>query len=361
MSERGRPPSNHAAAARASTSSDDDDVVDRGTPPAPEPEANPAEVFVQPVCVGTISGVRIWIHPTLPIATACFSMYAFWRSGSLALAHSLLLHGPSLWSAVLLHELSHCWAAQLLGIRVGEVILWPLGGLTSAGRSPSMSKDIAVALAGPASHALQAALFAAIFFAANGSIGEGELQLRSDTLLLVLCYDTLVMHVLLLLANLLPSFPLDGARVLADLLVASGRRSADAAAAIVVGVAAVSLAAVGVYGIILLAYGAPGGVLLGVIAVWMAISTSDLHAMRVHGLAHCHPLFEGSPAGALRHEAERESPPAASAAPAGTHHAHSEALQPSPHGQGRAGAPRRAGGRGTRAVQLADGPETELQ
>ncbi|KAG8470323.1 hypothetical protein KFE25_008744 [Diacronema lutheri] len=289
-------PTTAAPAAHADASGSDDDAdYSAASVPHPEPEQNAAELFVQPFCVGTLGGVRIWVHPTLPIATACFSTYAFWRSGLLALAHSLVLHGPSLWGAALLHELCHCWAARALGVPAdtATVIIWPFGGLTSVGRTPSMRKDIAIALAGPLSHAVMAGAFAALFLAVADGDGRrgGRPRLRADNLAAALCFDSAVLHVLLLVANLaLPAFPLDGGRILADVLVAT-RHTPAAAAAIIVWLALASLLALAVYAIVLLATAAPGGVLLGVTAVWMAISTKDLDDIRLQGAAHLHPLF----------------------------------------------------------------------
>lgn len=355
-----RAPATASRSASSSSSSDDEGAADtRGEPLVQSSEEpNPAELFVQPRCVGALYGVPIWIHPTLPVSTACFALYAYWEAGLLALAHTLLLHGPLLWSAVLLHELSHVWAARALGVRANEAILWPLGGLTAAGRSHAPGKDAVIALAGPTSHAPQAALFAAIMYCAHGSFGR-ELVLGEHGFFLVLCRDALRLHVLLLLANLLPTFPFDGARVLADVLVAGGRLGADTAAAVVVVVSAAALLAVGGYAVLLLAYGAPGGMVVGIVAVWMAISTKDLHDMRVQGLAHCHPLFERLSAS----DAPRE-PAAAGAdgareagtdahgldgAPAGS----PPALRQSPRSHSQNA--RRPRG----AVQLADGPDAE--
>ncbi|KAJ1623347.1 hypothetical protein T492DRAFT_1055665 [Pavlovales sp. CCMP2436] len=289
-------------AAPAAADAESDDGRDPPVEPPQPPSANPFDIFVEPFLVGHVTGIAIWVHPMLPGLTVSLASYALWRTGAEGLVHSLVLHGPLLWLAVLLHALCQCWVAMLLRVPAGdEVLLWPLGVLSFPGRSPRVAVDICVALAGFVSHVPQALLLWLLVPWKPMSVGSDFVFSTAEVL-----HDALAMHLLLALANLLPCFPFDASRVLVDVLLALGC-SASKTARIVVAVSIPFLAAVAGISIFLLADNAPGGALLGVTSVWMIVSIKDLDDMRSGTQARMHPLFSGTQP---RPEAEPASEPA---------------------------------------------------
>jgi Zn-dependent protease/CBS domain-containing protein len=110
-------------------------------------------------------------------------------------------------AALLGHELSHCVAARRQGLRVRDITLWLLGGVSTIEQeSPTPSGDLRVAIAGPATSLAigVVVLAAAALFAATGVpqlVVAGAVWLGTVNLLLALF-------------NLVPAAPLDGGRVL---------------------------------------------------------------------------------------------------------------------------------------------------
>jgi Zn-dependent protease len=257
-----------------------------------EPYPNPLEFVLKPFSVCSLAGVRIWAHPILPGVTACFVCYTAYVPGPLSLLLSLLLHGPILWLSLLLHELCHCSAARLLGFEVSAITLWPLGGLDYVARSSYACADAAIAVAGPlANVALLLALLAlrAVCDRRSPSSHPSAVAREWSELLDV----SVMMQQLLLLGNLLPCAPLDGGRLLADVLLARGH-TAHVAARLMVLASLPVLAGLLCVATYLLAYSANGGLVVGCAAVWMALTIKDLHDVRALGLAHTHLLFAGA-------------------------------------------------------------------
>lgn len=90
----------------------------------------------------------------------------------------------------------------------------------------------------------------------------------------------------------LPCYPLDGGRILADALLAR-RLPPERAATIVVRASALIIVGLVAYGlwVMLAAGGGANGLVVLMLAAWMAATTRSLHALTARGLAHTHPLF----------------------------------------------------------------------
>ena len=56
----------------------------------------------------------------------------------------------SLFASVLLHELGHTLEARRYGIRVIEIVMYPIGGVSRPERQPKVKEELWIALAGPA-------------------------------------------------------------------------------------------------------------------------------------------------------------------------------------------------------------------
>ncbi len=128
---------------------------------------------------------------------------------------------------VLIHEIGHTVQAQALGIPVRRIWLLPFGGLAELARLPEQPKDeLRVAAAGPLANLGLTLVFGAL---ASAWILAGpqtlppreamrlalrEAPLQPLGLLLYLAFANFGITVF----NLLPAFPMDGARILRSLL-----------------------------------------------------------------------------------------------------------------------------------------------
>lgn len=166
--------------------------------------------------VAEIGGVPIRIHV----------LFVLWIGFGLLQAKDPggeLLFQLVLFGSVLLHELGHVAGARAVGGDASEVILWPLGGLTSM-RVPRTAKAEWISTAaGPAVNLLLAALGLAVL-AAIGALapageagGEGLLRAMwhgSGTPLGRVAGLAALVNGALFLFNVLPAYPMDGGRIL---------------------------------------------------------------------------------------------------------------------------------------------------
>ena len=118
---------------------------------------------------------------------------------------------------VTIHELCHSLVAKRFGIKVREITLLPIGGISSMAKMPEKPiQELAIALAGPLSNVAVVLIF---FFPVKYLVGPENMfhQLSIKTWPLTFAY---VYWINLALAgfNLLPAFPMDGGRVLRALL-----------------------------------------------------------------------------------------------------------------------------------------------
>jgi Zn-dependent protease len=128
----------------------------------------------------------------------------------------------SFFASVILHELGHALVARRNGVPVMGIELWALGGTTRTGPMPRAGVELRVASAGPLvtlaviliSTALGAGVASSHHFFAL-AVGNGGVL----TTPLVLWLSWLVtLNVLVLILNLIPAFPLDGAQIVHALL-----------------------------------------------------------------------------------------------------------------------------------------------
>lgn len=124
--------------------------------------------------------------------------------GAAALAAGLFL------GSILVHELAHAVVARRLGLTPPPVSLFlATGGATTLGRDTAQpAQEFAIAASGPLISLLLAGLFAAAAAGAEAANGNRALVLVN------LLYLVAAMNAVLGLLNLVPAFPLDGARIL---------------------------------------------------------------------------------------------------------------------------------------------------
>jgi Zn-dependent protease len=136
----------------------------------------------------------------LPAAEPGRGVAAYWITGSVTAVVFLI--------TLLAHELAHAVVARHFGMRVRDITLWMLGGVTSVEtEAPSPRVDASVAAAGPFASLLAGGISALIAWSIDGAglIGAALVWLAW-------------INVVLAVFNLLPGTPLDGGRLLRALL-----------------------------------------------------------------------------------------------------------------------------------------------
>lgn len=110
-----------------------------------------------------------------------------------------------LFVCVLIHEISHSYTANRLGLDIKEITLFIFGGVAQLTKEPEDARtELKIAIAGPAASLVLAALF---WISARVVSGETYPVLNS-----ILSYLALI-NLVLLVFNMIPGFPLDGGRV----------------------------------------------------------------------------------------------------------------------------------------------------
>ena len=155
--------------------------------------------------IGHVLGIPVKVHITLLIFLPFIAVQLGTAMGVTSLFWGLIA-AAGLFGSVALHELGHSVVALHKGIRVREIMLLPIGGLAKLERMPRNATDeIHIAIAGPA-----VSFMLAIFFGALAALFGGPQSGLIIFTFVVLGWVNLV----LALFNLLPSFPMDGGRIL---------------------------------------------------------------------------------------------------------------------------------------------------
>src|SRR5437667_6455647 len=156
-----------------------------------------------------VAGIQLRIHITFLLLIAWIG-FAYYAQGSSSAAMGGVLFILLLFACVVLHEFGHALAGKAFGINTPDITLLPIGGVARLERIPDEPvQELIIAAAGPAVTAL---------IALGAFIGGGSWDYPPTTKTSI--PDLLfTMNVVLLLFNLLSSFPMDGCRVLRALLV----------------------------------------------------------------------------------------------------------------------------------------------
>lgn len=136
---------------------------------------------------------------SLPLTAPGYSTRAYWLAG--------LCGATVLLASLLAHELAHAMVARRAGVKVVDVTLWLLGGVTRLGSEATTPQTaFRIAVAGPATSLLLGALF--------GSAGWELWALGVAHIAVGVAWWLAGINALLGVFNLLPGAPLDGGQVL---------------------------------------------------------------------------------------------------------------------------------------------------
>jgi CBS domain-containing protein len=171
------------------------------------------------VGLATVGGVSVRLHFTFLLLLAWLGYELLqaadpWR-GALFIVSVVLSLG---W-----HDLGHALGAWFNGTPVGELVMYPFGGIPSFRRQLKPDEELPMALLGPLFSAT-AVLGLFLYCEMYGPVEPiQEITLRGGNWLEKL----MIVNVILAVANLFPVFPMDGGRVLRAALA---RRLGDAQA-----------------------------------------------------------------------------------------------------------------------------------
>lgn len=103
----------------------------------------------------SVRGIEVRAHLTLIILLLWMLVQknapAGVQPGTIERLLAMAVNFGVLFGSILLHELGHCYGAELMGGRARSILLWPLGGLaTVEGAEESPYKEFVVTILGPA-------------------------------------------------------------------------------------------------------------------------------------------------------------------------------------------------------------------
>jgi Zn-dependent protease/CBS domain-containing protein len=116
-------------------------------------------------------------------------------------------------SSVVIHEMSHSLVAIRKGIKIKDITLFFLGGVSSMESEPKRAGDeFKMAIAGPLSSLILGGIFLGIFFGLRGSSNI------TQQFVTAVAYYIGYINIFLGVFNLIPGFPLDGGRVFRSII-----------------------------------------------------------------------------------------------------------------------------------------------
>jgi Zn-dependent protease/predicted transcriptional regulator len=138
-----------------------------------------------------------------PLQVPDYSAFTYWIAGTIS--------SLGLFACVLLHELSHCFVAQRLGVGVRQITLFIFGGVSEMAQAYSSTPkgEFLTTIAGPLSSLGLGLVFLTIAYFVRDSL---------DRMVVEMIRYLYYVNFLLAAFNLIPGFPLDGGRVLRSYL-----------------------------------------------------------------------------------------------------------------------------------------------
>jgi tetratricopeptide (TPR) repeat protein len=119
---------------------------------------------------------------------------------------------------ILLHEMGHAYAAQVVGVEVKSIVVWLLGGLTNLAYKPEKPvHNLFIYAAGPLMNMLLAFLcvvayiVAAMFFLPLSENPQAYIWIQTFQNLF---FSLAIVNLILVVFNLIPVYPLDGGNIL---------------------------------------------------------------------------------------------------------------------------------------------------
>ncbi len=169
--------------------------------------------------IGTIMGIPILIHISFLIVLPLFALifasapapYGFQDIQPLLLSYALaLLTTILLFTCVILHELGHSYFAKRYGVKIENITLFLIGGVSSMEEIPrDPSQEAKMAFAGP----MVSFIIGFVLLLLNFVIASAVTS-YVDTPVYMVVRILATINIALGVFNLLPAFPMDGGRIL---------------------------------------------------------------------------------------------------------------------------------------------------
>jgi Zn-dependent protease len=165
------------------------------------------------ITIAKVAGVPIRVHWSFSLLV----LLVLFTSGGMTATQieEYALYLVALFVSVTLHELSHSVVAMRLGLKVRDIILLPIGGVSEIeGMGISPSVEGRVAIAGPLSSVVIGLVLLGVAAVTHAGIWPPTLSLTNGSWFTRLGWLNLALAAF----NLLPALPMDGGRVLRSLL-----------------------------------------------------------------------------------------------------------------------------------------------
>lgn len=189
-----------------------------------------------------IFGIPIRFHFTF-ILLVVFLLTLGLGGGQSSAASAIYIF--ALFGSVLLHELGHALVSRRFGIKITEIVLYPIGGVSRPERRPKPTEELWISLAGPLVNLVIAGILLAQLYLTRSLVPPEEMLKPTDNNLLErIAAGNLILAVF----NLLPAFPMDGGRVLRSLL--ARHRPEDEATRIAASTGQALAFMIGLYGLL---------------------------------------------------------------------------------------------------------------
>lgn len=174
--------------------------------------------------LGQAFGIRIRVHLLFFLMVIILLARAF-SNGSFGFSAVIIVF---LFWIVLIHEFGHCFGARYVGGDAEEILMWPLGGLATVNPPMKARAHFITTAAGPLVNVIFCVLTALVVLVVSGSTRSIPLNpfhlfvVSSISVTRWSMLDWLVVfwsvNYMLLLFNLLPTYPMDGGRLLQAIL-----------------------------------------------------------------------------------------------------------------------------------------------
>ena len=164
--------------------------------------------------IGKLFGIPIRVHLTF-LLLLLFIGYVGSKQGGSEGAILGMIVIIFIFVCVILHEVGHSLVAVHYGIKVNDIILLPIGGVSRMEEIPEDPKqEITISIVGPLVSFGLALIFFILAMAIHQSINFKQISLFNRNVVASLFWINLVLG----LFNLIPAFPMDGGRVLRGIL-----------------------------------------------------------------------------------------------------------------------------------------------
>jgi Zn-dependent protease/CBS domain-containing protein len=164
--------------------------------------------------IGKLFGIPIRVHLTFLLLLLFIGIVGSRQGGSEGAFLGMIVI-IFIFICVILHEVGHSLVAIHYGIKVNDIILLPIGGVSRMEEIPEDPKqEITISVVGPLVSFGLAILFFLLATITHQSINFKQINLHSRNVVASLFWINLVLGGF----NLIPAFPMDGGRVLRGIL-----------------------------------------------------------------------------------------------------------------------------------------------